>query len=81
MKQKKNSHLSCLVVANVLLAAFSDKASRISKPKAPGMSEWYQADSSKAKKQLGIEFIPFERCVRDTATRLWEIEAELKGTA
>lgn len=35
--------------------------------------------SSKAQEQLGIQFIPLEKCIKDTADKLVQIERELKN--
>ncbi|EIM89665.1 flavonol reductase, partial [Stereum hirsutum FP-91666 SS1] len=36
-------------------------------------------NSSKAQEQLGIQFIPLEKCIKDTADKLVQIERELKN--
>lgn len=64
-------------VPRILRAAFPDKASRMSQPKETPTPAHYKTDSSKAEKQLGINFIPLEQTIKDTALSLWEIEARV----
>ena len=71
-------HYSNDQAAAVIREAFPDKASRVVQGPAKPPAEHFKTDSSKAEKELGITWIPFETCIKDTARKLWEIEAQIK---
>ena len=73
-------HYSNDQIAALLRKAFPDKASRIPKTgdgKPP--FQHFDTDSTKAEKDFGIKWIGFEQCMKDTASKLWEIEASLQN--
>jgi len=71
-------HYSNDQAAAVIRDAFPDKASKVVQGTAKPPPEHFQTDSSKAEKELGITWTPFETCIKDTAQRLWEIEAQIQ---
>ena len=71
-------HYSNDQAAAVIREAFPDKASKVVQGAAKPPPEHFQTDSSKAEKELGITWTPFETCIKDTAQRLWEIEAQIQ---
>jgi len=64
--------------ADVLRKAFPDKADRIPAGEVKPLDPHFATDSSKAEKELGITWIPFDKCVTDTATKLFAIEKQLQ---
>jgi len=71
-------HYSNDQAADVIRKAFPDKASKVVQGPANPPPEHFSTDSSKAEKELGITWTPFEQCIKDTAAKLWEIEAKLQ---
>ncbi|GAA5884120.1 hypothetical protein JCM6882_002147 [Rhodosporidiobolus microsporus] len=75
-------HYSNEMVADVARRAFPDQASRIPEPAADKItdnaSQHFKTDSSHVQKVLGIEWISFEKSVKDTLGEIFKIEKELK---
>ena len=71
-------HYSEAEVAAILRKAFPENASRITPSDGKPMGAHYDTDSSKVQRDLGIVWTAKEQSIKDTAARLWEIEASLK---
>lgn len=71
-------HYSNDQAAALIRETFPDKASRVVQGAAKPPSEHFATDSSKAEKELGITWTPFETCIKDTARKLWQIEEQLQ---
>lgn len=72
-------HYSNEQVAALLAREYPAKKDRIVSSNGNPPPNHYITDSSKAEKELGSQWIPFEQCIRDTASKLWEIDEKLKG--
>jgi nucleoside-diphosphate-sugar epimerase len=70
---------NCQHVAS-LCQSFADSPEKLARIKNGGgdpMYEHYASDSSEAEALLGRPFISAGKCVKDTALKLWEVEAAL----
>ncbi|KAK4057451.1 hypothetical protein OIO90_001520 [Microbotryomycetes sp. JL221] len=70
-------HFDNTQIADILRKKFADQADRV--PQAAVKEDpHFKSDSSKAEKQLGLKWIPFEQTVIDSAKALFALEKELK---
>lgn len=70
-------HFSYDTSADVLAQAFPDKRDRIPAAERSSGAEHFKTDSSKVERELGIEWISFEKSMVDTANKLFDIESGL----
>ncbi|GAA6060861.1 hypothetical protein JCM10212_006241 [Sporobolomyces blumeae] len=73
-------HFDNLQIANLGRQAFPDQASRFPDDDSKAAPPHFSTDSSKAEKELKIEFMPFRKSVMDTLTELFAVEKRIKET-
>lgn len=73
-------HYDNTQIASIARKAFPDQASRIPDAKPSEGSPHFKTDSSLVEKELGIKWIGFEQCIKDTLSSIFEVEKELKGS-
>ena len=70
-------------IVDILKRNFPDQAHRLPAHNPDNLDTsgkaHFSTDSSKVRKDLGIEFISLEKCVVDTAAKLFDTEKKLKA--
>ena len=75
-------HVFNIDVVDALRRAFADNEDALQRiPTMPGLDQrldHYGTDSRLAEEVLGRNFITIEKCAKDTAESLWELDKKLK---
>lgn len=66
-------------IAELLHKHFPERADVIPDPKSSPIAPTYKVDNSKSRKELGLEYISFEKCVLDSVKSILKLEGDAKA--